>query len=165
MAARNNVEKRDKKERTKKKGIEAEDENIHPNPDNWCVYGGRRKEQITEQRPKERNKARALNPTSYLDYLVASYTRRDYIVVGMGNFCVCLILCECYNAIWLSFAFFSWVSLPSVLSFSVSGMNEGVDDYYYFFYYCICFHFCVLYLKFYVSDIIYSIVKIIIINK
>ena len=46
---------RDKKERTKKKWIEAKGESIQPNSGNGCTYGGR-KEQKTEGRIKERNK-------------------------------------------------------------------------------------------------------------
>ena len=52
---RNNAKKRDKKERTKKNRIEAEGETISPpNPGNWCVYGGRKKEHKTEGRLKDR---------------------------------------------------------------------------------------------------------------
>ena len=47
-----------RKEITKKKRIGAEGETIHPNPGNGCAYGGRRKEQNTEGRAKEKNRER-----------------------------------------------------------------------------------------------------------
>ena len=70
-SARKNAKERDKKERRKKKWIGAESETPYPISSNGCAYGGRRKEQKTEERKKERSRERALNPAT-LDPSVTS---------------------------------------------------------------------------------------------
>ena len=54
-SAHNNAKKRDKKERTKKKRIEAESETIHPNPGNLCAHRGLRTDGKRKKKGKERN--------------------------------------------------------------------------------------------------------------
>ena len=47
-STRNNAKKRNKKERRKKKTDRGRGYTLHPNPRNWCAYGGRRKERKTD---------------------------------------------------------------------------------------------------------------------